>query len=134
MIRFSNNEVTVVKEMIDERTSVYVAIKERRAIIEVDDTSNSAIKKAVKDVVEMAKNSQPSDVYAPLPKGPFSYKPELLKIGKIKGLPGYLVGYVETAVNEGAGRAAGTLTYTTGRRMLKTGSGAEGISKSSNIL
>jgi PmbA protein len=65
MIRFSNNEVTVVKEMMNEKTAVYVAIKEKRAVIEVDDTSNVAIKKAVKDVVEMAKNSQPSDVYAP---------------------------------------------------------------------
>jgi PmbA protein len=137
MIRFSNNEVTVVKEMMNEKTAVYVAIKEKRAIIEVDDTSNVAIKKAVKDVVEMAKNSQPSDVYAPLPRGPFSYKPELLKIGKIKGLPENLVGYVETAVNaalnEGAVRVAGTLTYTSGRRILKTSSGAEGLSKSSSI-
>lgn len=137
MIRFSNNEVTVVKEMMDEKAAVYVAIKEKRAIIEVNDTSTAAIKKAIKDVVEMAKNSQPSDVYAPLPKGPFSYRPELLKVGRIKGLPEYLVGYVETAVNaalnEGAIRVAGTLTYTTGSRILKTSGGAEGVSRSSSI-
>jgi len=87
MIRFSNNEVTVVKEMIDERTSVYVAIKERRAIIEVDDTSNSAIKKAVKDVVEMAKNSQPSDVYAPYLEDHLAINLSCSRSVKSKGYP-----------------------------------------------
>lgn len=137
MVRFSNNEVTVVKEMMHEKASIYASIKEKRAILEVNNTSPSAIKKAVRDVVEMAKKSSPSDVYAPLPKGPFNYNPELLKVGKIKGLPEDLIGYVETAINaalsEGAKRVAGTLTYSTGRKILRTSGGAEGVSKSSSI-
>lgn len=137
MIRFSNNEIIVVKEMVNERVAVYAAIKEKRAMLEVNDASAPSIKKAVKEVVEMAKRSQPSDIYAPLPKGPFAYNLELLKVGRIRGLPEHLVGYVETAVNaalnEGAVRVAGTLTYFTGKKILKTSNGAEGVSKSSSI-
>ncbi|MEM3494519.1 MAG: TldD/PmbA family protein [Nitrososphaerota archaeon] len=137
MIRFSNNEVTVVKEMVNERVAVYAAIREKRAILEINDASTPSIKKAVKEVVEMAKKSRPSDLYAPLPKGPFKYNSELLKVGKVRGLPEHLVGYVETSVNEalnqGAIRVAGTLTYSAGRRILKTSNGAEGVSRSSSI-
>lgn len=137
MIRFSNNEIDVVKEMVDERVAVYAAIREKKAVLEVNETSAPAIKKAVKEVVEMAKKSQPSDVYAPLPKGPFTYNPKLLKVGKIKGSPEYLVGYVETAVNaalnEGAVRVAGVLTYSKGKRILRTSNGAEGVSNPSSI-
>ncbi|MEM2332671.1 MAG: TldD/PmbA family protein [Nitrososphaerota archaeon] len=137
MIRFSNNEITVVKEMVNERVAVYAAIREKRAILEINDASTPSIKKAVKEVVEMAKKSRPSDLYAPLPKGPFKYNSELLKVGKVRGLPEHLVGYVETSVNEalnqGAIRVAGTLTYSAGRRILKTSNGAEGISRSSSI-
>jgi len=137
MIRFSNNEITVVKEMVNERVAVYAAIREKRAILEINDASTPSIKKAVKEVVEMAKKSRPSDLYAPLPKGPFKYNSELLKVGKVRGLPEHLVGYVETSVNEalnqGAIRVAGTLTYSAGRRILKTSNGAEGVSRSSSI-
>ncbi|MEM2017188.1 MAG: TldD/PmbA family protein, partial [Nitrososphaerota archaeon] len=67
----------------------------------------------------------------------FKYNSELLKVGKVRGLPEHLVGYVETSVNEalnqGAIRVAGTLTYSAGRRILKTSNGAEGISRSSSI-
>ena len=49
MVRFSNNEVTVVKEMMYEKASIYVSIREKRAILEVNSTSPSAIKKAVRD-------------------------------------------------------------------------------------
>ncbi|MEN2974537.1 MAG: TldD/PmbA family protein [Candidatus Caldarchaeales archaeon] len=137
MIRFSNNEVTVVKEMVEEKAAVYVAIREKRAILEVNDTSRPVLKKAIRDVVEMAERSQPSDTYAPLPRGPFRYDPELLKSGKIEGSPEKLVEYIESAINsalsEGAIRVSGTLTYTNGKRMLKTSGGAEATSKSSSI-
>ncbi|MCX8193540.1 MAG: TldD/PmbA family protein [Nitrososphaeria archaeon] len=137
MVRFSNNEITVVKEMVEDRAAIYVAIKEKRAVLEVNDVSISTLKRAVRDVVKMAKNSQPSDIYAPLPRGPFNYNPDLLKSGRIDSSPEKLVDYVESAVNaalaEGANRVAGTLTYSNGRRMLKTSGGAEGVSRSSHI-
>lgn len=137
MVRFSNNEITVVKEMVEGHATIFVSIREKRAIVEVNDIAPKTLRKAVRDAVEMARNSSPSDVYAQLPKGPFSYNPALLRAGRIDASPERLVEYVEAAVNsalsEGAERVAGTLVYSEGKRALLTSGAAGGVARSSKI-
>ncbi|MEM0452402.1 MAG: TldD/PmbA family protein [Nitrososphaerota archaeon] len=129
IIRFSNNEITIVKEIVEKWAEIYVAIKEKRAIVEVNDVSPNSIKKAVREALEIARRSQPSEIYAPLPQGPYTYNSGLLKPGRINMSPEKLVDYVEAAVNaalsEKVGKVAGILTCSKGRRMIKTSSGVE---------
>lgn len=136
-VRFSNNEITVVKEMMEGEVEVFVAIKERRATVEVNELSIPSAQRAVKQAVELAKRSQPADVYAPLPKGPFKYDKRLLKAGRVEGEPEKLVDHVETAINaalsEGARRVAGTLVYSSGKTWLRTSGGAYGVAEDASI-
>jgi len=92
---------------------------------------------AVRQAVQLAKLSEPADIYAPLPKGPFKYDRKLLRAARINGEPDRLVDYVEAAINsalaEGAMRVAGTLIYSGGRYWLRTSGNAYGAYEDSSI-
>ena len=136
-IKFANNEV-VVSEERDERTAeIFVAIRERRASISVDNLSIQSIREAVKQAIHLARMSEPAETYAELPRGPFKYDKSLLKAGKVSGDPEKLVDHVETAVNaalaEGAERVAGTLTYSSGKTWLRTSGRAYGVASEASV-
>ena len=136
-IKFANNEV-VVSEERDERTAeIFVAIRERRASISVDNLSIQSIREAVKQAIHLAKMSEPAETYAELPRGPFKYDKSLLKAGKVSGDPEKLVDHVEAAVNaalaEGAERVAGTLTYSSGKTWLRTSGRAYGVASEATV-
>ena len=137
MIKFSNNEILTVEERVENEVEIFVAIRERRASVTVNELSQPAIMRAIKEAVSLAKRSQPSDIYAPLPKGPFKYDKALLKAGKVSGEPEKLVDHVDAAVNaalgEGAKRAAGSLVYSVGKTWLRTSGGAYGVAEDSGI-
>ena len=130
MIRFSNNEITVAKTFRNIITNVFVMIKERRAGSTIEELSTKSIEKNIKKIIYIAKTSPPGEIYAPLPKGPFKYNKKLLNIGKIKfdyeKLTDYVDEAINSALNSGAKRVAGSLIGKKIITYLKTSNGASG--------
>lgn len=137
LIRFSNNQVSIFESSKEASISIYVAYKERRAMSSFTDISPESLERAVNMLVSTAKLSEPSDTYAPLPKGPFKYDKRLLNVGKVSLDPESLMGHVEAAISsalsEGAGRVAGTLSCDKSRTVLVTSGGVEAACSSSSI-
>ncbi|RLG01371.1 MAG: TldD/PmbA family protein [Thaumarchaeota archaeon] len=136
-IKFANNEVVVSEERDERSAEIFVAIKEKRASVSTDDLSIQSIREAVRQAVSLAKMSEPAEIYAELPKGPFKYDKSLLRAGKVSGEPEKLIEHVEAAVNaalaEGAKRAAGTLIYSSGKTWLRTSGKAYGVASEATI-
>ncbi|MEM1544070.1 MAG: TldD/PmbA family protein [Candidatus Bathyarchaeia archaeon] len=124
MIRFSNNEVTISKAFLENSLDVFLMIERHRAATSISTISLRSIERAVKNLIDVAKATPPADIYAPLPKGPFTYNPNLTRAPKIPLSPDELAGHVESAIKgaleEGAERAAGTLSAFKGRIILAT--------------
>ncbi|MEM2910505.1 MAG: TldD/PmbA family protein [Nitrososphaerota archaeon] len=137
MIRFSNNNITVSNFFRDTVLEIYVAFKERRATGAITDLSPPSIEQTVERLVSTAKTVQPSDVYAPLPRGPFKYGKHLLKVGKVTMEPEVLVEHVNVAINSaisaGAKRVAGSLKSTRSKTILYTSGNVEASSTKSTI-
>ncbi|RLI13238.1 TldD/PmbA family protein [Candidatus Bathyarchaeota archaeon] len=124
MIRFSNNEVTVSKFYDELTVDIFLMIKRRRAATTVPFYSARRLERTIEKLIKIARMTPPSELYAPLPEGPFSYDPRLLKGPKISLSPDRLVGYVEEAINaalkEGAKKVAGTLNVAVEKTVLTT--------------
>jgi PmbA protein len=137
MIRFSNNEVTVSKVFRENLLSIFLMIEKHRSAIMMALSSAKGLDRVVDNLVKTAKNTPPSDVYAPLPKGPFQYQSELLKGSKVSFKPNKLMGYVkeaiEGALEGGAVKVAGTLTATKTEMALST-SGSVQVTQQRNGL
>ncbi|MEM1967674.1 MAG: TldD/PmbA family protein [Nitrososphaerota archaeon] len=137
MIRFSNNEITVSKVFHEHSVSAYLAIGEKRGVASTTVLSLSEAKKLVENLAETTKLAGSTDIYAPLPKGPFKYDKALLKRGRRAPPPEQLVEWVVEAVsgarNQGAARVAGSLIATERRRMLYTSAGVRAESSSERV-
>ncbi|BAJ50594.1 zinc-dependent protease, TldD/PmbA family [Candidatus Caldarchaeum subterraneum] len=137
MIRFSNNKITVSKNGSTVSVDVYVSVKGRRAVQSTTDVSPESVEELVRKTVAAAKSSPETDVYAPLPKGPFKYDKKLLKPVSAEVPPEQLVEYVGEAVNggldNGGKRVAGSLVYTRGKMLLTTTGGVEASASSTGI-
>ncbi len=113
-VRFANNEVTVTQTWDETRAGILLK-KDRRALVaSVTDLSKEGLKKALRDLLHMARVVKPHESYAPLPEGPFKYQLiQGLYDRRISQLGNEAVDYVETAVNSalasGGKRTAGTL-------------------------
>ncbi len=133
MIRFSNNNVTISNSFKIAVLEIYIAFKERRVTGTITDLSQASIEQTIERLMSTAKTVQPSDVYAPLPKGPFKYDRYLLKVGNISMEPDILVDYVNAAVNSaismGAKRVAGFLRFMKSETVLCTSGNVEASSK-----
>ena len=137
MIRFSNNQITVTKDLKENTANIFAFVKERRAGTEMADLSKRSIRSAARRVVIEAKSAPPGDVYAPLPEGPFTYSSELVNQPKIDLSPDVMVGHVEEAIEagieEGAKRVAGSLIARNIRLTLQTSGGVFGLTTKSSI-
>jgi len=124
MIRFSNNEVTVSKIYDESEINIFVMIEKKRAETTVPISSARNIAKTVRNLIKIARITPPSELYAPLPEGPFNYDPKLLKSSRISLRSERLIGHVEDAINgaleEGAKKTAGTLNAVKERLILAT--------------
>jgi len=124
MIRFSNNEITVSKVYNEILFGIFLMIEKHRAATTVPFSSLKNLERSVRNLVKVAKNSPPADIYAPLPEGPFQYDPTLLNAPQVSFNPDKLAGYVEEAIKgaleKGAEKVAGTLNATKARMMLAT--------------
>lgn len=137
MVRFSNNEVTVSKIFMDEMAELYVAFKERRAVSYTSIISSKSLKELVDNTVSMAKNAPPADVYAPLPRGPFRYDRKLLdqRLGRTshEKLIEWVEEAINSALNQGAKRVAGSLILTKSHRFLMTSEKVEAEQKKDTV-
>jgi PmbA protein len=137
MIRFSNNEVTVSKFYSESLLYIFLMIEKQRAATTVPLSSTRKLEETVENLVKTAKITPPSDLYAPLPEGPFRYDPQLLKSVRVSLDPDKLIGYVEEAINsalkEGANKVAGTLTATRRRLILSTSGNAHASQEKSSL-
>lgn len=137
MIRFSNNQITVTKNLNETTADIFTFVKERKAGTDLADLSKRSLKATARRLVAVAKSSPPGDVYAPLPQGPFNYSRALLNQPSIDLNPNMIVGHVEAAVEaglkEGAKRIAGSLIARNIRITLQTSGEAFGVALKSSI-
>ena len=128
MIRFSNNEITVGKRWHELEAEIFVMVEKSRAGTRTGILSKQNLLSLMKRLVNTAKTSPPSDIYSPLPRGPFKYDYSLLGPLRIAPRPEKLVGYIEEAINaarkSGAERVAGSLISSSSKIMIQTSGGA----------
>lgn len=137
MIRFSNNQITVIKNLNETTADIFTFVKERKAGTDLADLSKRSLKSTARRLVSEAKSSPPGEIYAPLPQGPFTYSKALLNQPNIDLSPNMIVGHVEKAVEaglkEGAKRMAGSLIARNMRITLQTSGEAFGVASKSSI-
>lgn len=113
MLRFSNNSLTVTKSLLEKELHLFVCVNGKKASCSIMNLSEEAIKEATIKTVKLAKSSRESDLYAPLPRGPFKYDKRFKKIGDqsidVEKLPAIVKASVESALSSGASRVAGSL-------------------------
>ncbi len=137
MIRFSNNQITVIKNLKETTANIFVFVKERKAGTETADLSKRSLKSITRKLVSEAKSSPLGGIYSPLPEGPFAYSPHLLNQPKLDLSPDRIVGYVEQAIqaglDEGVKRTAGSLIARNIRFTLQTSADAYGMASKPSI-
>ena len=137
MIRFSNNEITVSKNFRETSVSIFVMIEKQRTGSTVPLRPRGKLDAEVKRLINMAKLIPPADIYAPLPKGPFSYDKSLLKSAAAPIAPDRLVGFVDEAIREarekGAGKVAGSLIATRVKLNLATSGGVDAVQEKTSL-
>jgi len=137
-VRFANNEVTVTTTW--DETGANILLKKDKRILTayVTDVSKEGIRGTLKDLMHMVKVMKPHKSYAPLPEGPFKYLTiQGLCDERIPKLEEKNIDYVEATINSalenGAKRVAGTLLTTDSESSLKTSKNAEGTRKKTTI-
>jgi len=135
MIRFSNNGVTASKVTRETSLSSFMAMGGRRSSFTTTDLSRRSVEDLVRNALNMAKSS-PSDVCAPLPRGPIKYRRELMSVGDAKVMSGKLPDVVEVAIDaaisEGAQKVAGSLIAERSSKVIRTTGGVKGTHASTS--
>jgi PmbA protein len=124
MIRFSNNEITISKNYHEVLVNIFLAIEKHRAAMTIPLVSIAKLEKNVKRLIKIAKITPPTEVYAPLPKGPFTYDKSLKRPSITSLDPEKLTMFVEDSIKgalaQGATKVAGTLIGTKNKSILST--------------
>jgi len=137
-VRFANNEVTVTKTW-DTTSADILLKKDRRVLIaSTTDVSEEGIRNTLKGLIRTVKVMKTHKNYAPLPEGPFQYRsiPNLYD-ERIPKLGEKNIDYVEAAINSalegGTVRVAGTLLTTDSESALATSRNVDGTRKKTTI-
>ena len=127
-VRFSRNEVDVVKTWIETEVSVQISIDQRVAVLSTSSISEGALEAFMKRAVELCRRGPRREPYARLPEGPFSYPivegaydHRLEEPGE--RLPEIATEAIESALSEGARRVAGAVRASAGAECLVTTAG-----------
>lgn len=137
-VRFSNNVVTVTKSWDNILVDVLASKRERITTGTTSDLSKRSLTRMLKQISRTADVIKPHDSYSPLPEGPFSYRPvEGVFDSGITKLGDECVDYVEEAINSalenGAQVAAGTLLVGWRTESLQTSRGVEAFERGSFV-
>lgn len=137
-VRFANNGVTVTKTWDEIRAGILLKKDRRVLTASISELSREGIQKALKDLISMVNLMAPRKDYASLPQGPFKYQtiPGLYD-NRIPKLQDKNVDYVESAINSaldsGGKRVAGTLQTTDSESSLTTSGNVEATQKKTTI-
>ena len=131
MVRFSNDQVTVVNSLDEISANIFLCMGRRKAGINALDLSGRGLEKACREAVAIASNTPEASLYAPLPHGPFDYDPKLLKRTKVPDDPDQAVHWTNEAINAarkaGASRTAGSLVARNSIVHLATSGDVRGV-------
>ena len=133
-VRFANNEVTVSKTWDALELHVLLAKDKRLVITSLSNVEPEAIRAALKDLMSLLAVMKERPDYAPLPEGPFEYEPiPGLYDERLATLAEGAVDLVEAAINSaleaGGKRVAGTLALGEAEGLLLTSKGVEASEK-----
>lgn len=133
MVRFSDNSVTVVKDIRNSSIFIYMAKDGRRMAGVTYDIK--ALGTFIESMYRSLMASPPSE-YAHLPEGPFKYTHNYdLDLKAIEEDLSSLAGRaIDSALSAGAKRVAGSLIADMIELELWTSAGAEGVDRRSSIL
>ena len=136
--RFSNNQITVTKTWDDIAIKVYVAKDRRIAMCEVTNMEKNSLKENLNKLLHVIKITREVEGYEKLPEGPFTYKslPDTYD-PKIEQLGEEIVDFAEEAINSalnaGGKRVAGTLYSEYNETVLVTSRNVEAKDKGTRI-
>jgi PmbA protein len=137
MIRFANSEITISDSTLDTSVSIFVSDNGKRAGTTAADLSKRGLVNACKRAVAAAKKAPAAPLYAPLPKGPFTYDPALLEGPSVplgaKALTDHVRKAIDAATKEGANRVAGSLIASNGKYTFQTSADAYGVTSRGGI-
>jgi len=137
-VRFSNNQVTIAKTWDEIIAEVYMAKNRKIVMCTVTDISKKSLKETLNRLVHIANVAKESENYEELPEGPFTYK-SLAEAydSKIEQLGEKVVSFAEEAINSaleaGGKRVAGTLYSEYGETVLVTSRNVEARDKGTRI-
>ncbi|MDD1772343.1 MAG: TldD/PmbA family protein [Methanomassiliicoccales archaeon] len=131
MVRFANDQVTVVNSLDELSASIFLCVGRRKAALNVVDLDKKGLEKACQQAVRIASNMPEASLYAPLPKGPFNYDRKLTERETVPAGPDQAVHWVQESISAakkaGASRTAGSLTARNVTVHLATSGGAAGV-------
>ncbi len=137
MVRFSNNAVTVVKVIRNISVEAYVARAAKRAIGSTMNPKLEEIKIFLKNLVGSLSSLNRSRDYAPLPQAPFEYAKHSNFDPAVDQDPQRPVMLakecIDTCVDEGGRRVAGSLMAKSLRTFMKTSGGAEAEDRNTTL-
>nr|AIF16327.1 TldE-like protein (pmbA) [uncultured marine thaumarchaeote KM3_73_F02] len=137
MIRFSNNNITVSKDIDNIFLTAYVTKGKRRIIGSTSNPIQRSLKSFIKNLVDTCASLEPTKSYTQLPNGPFRYKSGKNFDIKIRDNAIDLIGLTKQAIdqglNAGAERVSGTLTSNHGRQLIRTSAGVQGENQSTSL-
>ncbi|MCP8311047.1 MAG: TldD/PmbA family protein [Candidatus Methylarchaceae archaeon HK01M] len=137
-IRFSNNSITVTKNIKNLELFLYIAKDNKRMIGATSNPSAERIKIFASDLIKASEVISPSSEYTPLPKGEFSYPLHGIYDKKLAEDGVKLIDFAKEAVDAGieagATRVSGSLMTSEEEITIITSGDAKGKDKTTKIL
>lgn len=115
-IKYSNNKINATKSWEQTNIGVFAVHDKRVVVTEIRDLTKNSADEAIKNIIGLAKASQPNEDFKGIAQGPFEYKEiDNSYDKKIADLDEKGVDYVEGAINlslaEGAKRSSGVFEF-----------------------
>ena len=136
-IKYSNNKINATKSWELSNIGVFTVHDKRVVVTEIRDLSKNSADETIKNIMGLAKASQPKEDYMGIAQGPFEYK-EIsgLYDKKVAELGEKGVDYVENAINlslsEGAKRSSGVFEFGENDLFLITSNDVEASEKATH--
>lgn len=137
-IRFSNNKIDVVKEWRKREVSLFISKDKKISVSEIEVPGDELEKEVLPRIMSNLETFKPKEDYYGIPTGPFDYT-EIKGIydEKIETMDTELVDKAEGAINsaleQGVNRVAGTLYSLVEKVNLASSSGIEASEKGTEI-
>ncbi|MBD3198363.1 MAG: hypothetical protein GF317_25155 [Candidatus Lokiarchaeota archaeon] len=138
-IRFSSNKIDINKNWKDLRFQLFLSNKRRTLEMAITDLRKTAIKETLVYCKKLLDNAKRNSFYKKLPKGPFEYIDENIKIFDKSVLEleeksiDIIQKAIEASLQQGAKRVAGSFFFGYTDTKLQTSEDLEGSYKKTNL-